>query len=102
MRPISRLIMITLLTFGASTAAQAENPSSPSVLDPAILSVVSDLELDGAFEQAMATSADSAFLVVAGPSSMDCSPSSAISETEVCVVLNDSPFQVVPAALAQR
>jgi hypothetical protein len=102
MRPISRTFLVAMMAFGATTAAQAETTSNSSVLSPKILSVVSDLQLDGAFEQAMSHAADQALLPLGGPSSMVCSEGAISGSPETCVVSIEAARVTTPASLAQR
>jgi len=102
MRPMTRVFFAALLALAWTTAASAETPETNSSIEPGDFALVTELRLENAFEKS-AQANDKLFHALAGPTTMNCSHATTISELETCVVTAEgTPASAVPAALAKN
>ena len=103
MRSLTRIFLGSLLAAAATSVASAETPTVTPSIEPGEFVHTIELRLDDEFEKSATRSADSVLGRLAGPSSMDCSPTASRSALETCVVTTEgTPLAAVPAALAQH
>ena len=103
MRPITRVFFAALLALAGTTAAYAETSETHPSIEPGAFAHVTELQLENAFEKTAGQADDSLFQALAGPTTMNCSYATTISELETCVVTAEgTPAAAVPAALAKN
>ena len=103
MRPITRGFFAALLALAGTTAAYAETSETNPSIEPGDFALVTELQLETAFERTAGQTGDSLLHGLAGPTTMNCSYATTISELETCVVTAEgTPASAVPAALAKN
>jgi hypothetical protein len=102
MRPTSQ-VFIALIALVWSSASVAENNiSTPTTLDPAVLSALADLDLDAAFERAAWPISDKVLYGLCGPTTMNCTTDKGRNAIETCEVKAEGVPAPTQASLAQH
>jgi len=98
---MTRVFFAALLALAWTTAASAETPETNPSIEPGDFALMTELRLENAFEKS--TQSNELFNALAGPTTMNCSHATTISELETCVVTAEgTPVSAVPAALAKN
>lgn len=103
MRFTSRFSVVALSALVWASVASAETPNRTTQLEPGGYAVVTEMQLEDAFEKSATRGPDEFLRRLAGPTSMDCTNAVTLSEFETCVVTAEgTPRTAMPAALAQH
>lgn len=102
MRLTSRFLLGALLATVCTGMATAETPATASAPDTADLTVITDPQLDDAFERSSYPNSDRFMSRLGRPTTMNCAGGPAHAGPETCTVTAPEYESLVPAALAQR
>ena len=94
-------IALTALTWSIGAVAE-NNISTSTTLDPAGLSILTDLNLDAAFERAAWPIADNVLYGLCGPTTMNCMTDAEINAIETCEVKAEGVPASKPTSLAKH